>query len=149
MANVDYSFNRNRLIGLYLKENDLDNVLTPQDFDINFEFNDPVRIDTTPTTRNTYIQVTAKLDSRYYGIKTLRYNRIHLTDLPNITVDKTSEVSLYELLPIINSKYGLFLTQFDIEDQDISSEPSGPLVINLNIKNTSLLLYSGTKIVTT
>lgn len=149
MANIDNSFNRQRLIGLYLKENNLDNVLEIQDFDTHFEFDDPIRLDTLPTPKNTKIFVTAKLSSPYFGIKTLRYNRIHLTDLPTITVNKTTETSLYDLLPLINQTYGLVLNNQDIEDQDITAIPVGPFTPTFVIKTTSLIFYSGTKILTT
>lgn len=149
MANTDNSFNRDRLIGLYLKENGLENAVRSEDFDTHFEFDEPIRIDTLPTNKNTKIYVTAKISSEYFGRKTLRYNRIHISDLPAITVNKTTENSLYSLLPIINSTYGLVLNTQDIEDADISGVPAGPYTPTLTIKETSLIFYAGTKIITT
>lgn len=149
MANIDNSFNRNRLIGLYLKENNLQTTVNVSNFDTHFEFDDPVRINTLPTPKNTKIFVTAKIDSPYFGRKTLRYNRIHDTDLPALTVEKTTETTLYQLIPLINQQYGLFINNQDIEDQDITAEPAGPFTPVLVVKPTSLIFYSGTKIITT
>lgn len=149
MANIDNSFNRNRLIGLYLKENGLSNTIRIEDFDTHFEFDDPLRLDILPTSRNTKIHVTAKITSEYFGRKTMRYNRIHNTDIPAITVNKTTENTLYDLLPVINQKYGLFINDQDVEDIDISAVPPGPHSPILTIKSTSLIFYSGTKIVIT
>jgi hypothetical protein len=149
MANIDNSFNRNRLIGLYLKENGLSTLLSIEDFDTHFEFDNPLRLDILPTSKNTKIYVTAKITSEYFGRKTMRYNRIHITDIPTITVNKTTENTLYSLLPVINEQYGLFINDEDIEDIDISGVPAGQYSPTLTIKPTSLIFYSGTKIITT
>jgi hypothetical protein len=149
MPNIDIGFNKTKLIDLYINRNGLTGLINRNQFDDNFYFNDPVRQDGVLPTHNTYVSVVAKASSAYFGIKRLKYNRIHVTELPTIEVEKETESSVYELLDKINSKYGLYLNEYDIEDEDVSAEPSGLIEINLTIKPTSLIFYSGPIITTT
>lgn len=148
MANIDNSFNKDRLASLFIKEANLINI-NLSNFDDNFYFEDPIKIITLPTSKNTIITVTAKAASDYYGTKTLRYNRIHISDLPTIEVEKESESNIHQLLYKINLKYGLFLTTEDVDNDDITSLSAGLINVNLNIKDTSLIFYSGIKVIIT
>lgn len=149
MINTDTSFNRERIIALFLKENQLLLKVPPAKFAEHFYFEDPEVISTTPTNRNTKLGVTALASSEYFGRKTIRYNRIHLTDLIDLTVEKSGEETIYELLPKINTIHGTFFTDQDIEDEDITGEPDGDYTPDLIIKVTSLIFYDGPKIVLT
>jgi hypothetical protein len=71
-----------------------------------FEFGEPTAITDVPTpTHNTSIKFGPKLDSGYYGVRTIFYNRIHASDLGSIIVPYDGETRLHQLLDKINEKY--------------------------------------------
>ncbi len=114
----------------------------------NVDFGIPVKLDTPGTTHNTTIKITPKLGSRYYGTIKLNYDRIHKSLLGNIVVDKGSAVRVHDLLPAINEKYGIKLTDEDVENDLLDPFTNGDIVVDLVIKPDSVLFYDGTFIYT-
>lgn len=151
MANTDNSFNRERLISLFIKSNSVPGVVDVNTFDDNFTFEDPIDMGSeSPVVysvspdngldkefRNTEVNVKAKTQSPYFGRKKLKYNRLSGGDLPEIIVTVVAETTIYQVLTKINSKYGLFLTSSDIDDGPIVGP--GEVAINLTFKPTSLI----------
>lgn len=107
------------------------------------DFGLPQRATGSLPVRNTKILITPKSDSGYYGIKTLWYNRIHISELGNIVVNKGTATTVSQLLPAINSKYGISLTAGDIVDEALSPAQTGEIVVYLNINPNSLMFYTG------
>ena len=140
MLNIDTSFNRERLIGLFLKTNNLLSDISIIDFDKHFYFEEPIIV--TGQSFNTKLPVIAKLSSKYFGRKMIKYNRLSLLDLPIITVKQDGESSLYELLPKINTQYGLLLTKADIYNENLLDGFVGDVTFNLEFKPSSLIFLT-------
>lgn len=97
---------------------------------------------TTDPLRNTRLKIKFNPSSGKIGNMVVNYNRIHKSELPILTVDRVSETSHYELLPVINSVYNLTLTENDINDQPLVD--LDPIVtIDLEISDNSLKFYQG------
>lgn len=107
-------------------------------------FSDPVRSEPSPIPlRNTSITIVPVTSSGLYGRRVFHYNRIHISELGTVTVDKGSATTVYQLLAAINDKYGLYLTEDDVYDQILSPVVTGDIDIDLQIKPTSLIWYAG------
>lgn len=68
---------------------------------------------------NTSARVRGLMGTGYTGSKTVYYNRLSLATLflnATFRLDSYSAASVYDALPVINSRYGLNLTQADIVD---------------------------------
>lgn len=150
MSNTDISFNRDRLIGIFLKVNGLSSSILITEFDDHFYFEDPIELETEPTIsfykktpnqarseKNTKIHVRTKPSSPYFGRKRVKYNRISVADMPEIIVNVVDETTVYELIDKINAKYRLYLTTHDLEDGPVTD--TGDVKIDLVFKSTSLI----------
>lgn len=149
MPNTDISFNKRRLMALFLEKNNLINTIPVDDFDKHFDFEEPVDLgggmqvlftDTdnqSALIRNTSVRVIAKVGSPFFGRKKITYNRISVSDIPEIYIDVVDETNVYQLINKINDKYGLFLTEYDILNEAISG--TGNIKIELAFKPTSLI----------
>ena len=112
-----------------------------------FEFGEPTTITNVPTpTHNTSIKFGPKLDSGYYGVRTIFYNRIHASDLGSIIVPYDGETRLHQLLDKINEKYGILITQDDVEDVVMQGVVGSQVSVPLAFKPASLIYYSSTQI---
>ncbi len=98
--------------------------------------------------RNTRISFTFNTFSGKSGIRWINYNRIHKSELPVLNVTRTTETTVYELLPLIRSLYNLPITEQDIEP-DIITGNDLDITVDLIIKDTSLIFYDGPIITTT
>lgn len=112
-------------------------------------FGDPVRVTDPNPPRNTRVAITANTESGFYGVKTVHYNRMHISEVGTIEVERGAANSHIALLPAINTKYGLFLTADDIIDQVIPVGETGLITVNLQINPNSLSFYDGAVITTT
>lgn len=106
-------------------------------------FGTPQRATGALPVRNTFVKVTPRVESGLYGIKTLWYNRIHKSELGTITIDRDVHTTYSQLLPAINTKYGLYLTVADIIDGPLPSLQVGEIEVDLPINPSSLSFYSG------
>lgn len=107
-------------------------------------FANPVRSEPTPIPlRNTHVVITPVTSSGLYGKRIFHYNRIHISELGTVTVEKGSATTVYQLLSAINVKYGLYLTEDDVIDQVLSPIITGEIEVDLEIKPTSLAWYAG------
>lgn len=108
------------------------------------EFSNPVKSPTSPIPlRNTSVTITPTTTSGFYGKKIFHYNRIHISELGTITVEKGSATNHEQLLPAINLKYGLYLVPDDIINQPISPMLTGEIEVDLVINPNSLTWYDG------
>ena len=98
--------------------------------------------------RNTMVKITPRVESGLYGIKTFWYNRIHKSELGVITVDRGSATTYVQILPAINDKYGLYMSEDDIIDAALPSLMVGEIVVDLPINPGSLAFYDGDVIAT-
>lgn len=112
-------------------------------------FGNPQRVTTPSPQRNTRLQITANTESGFYGVKTINYNRMHISEVGTIEVERGAANNHIALLPAINTKYGLFLTAEDIIDQVIPPEQTGLITVVLQINPNSLTFYDGAVITTT
>jgi hypothetical protein len=112
------------------------------------EFGTPVRVTDPNPPRNTRLQITSKTESGFYGVKTINYNRMHISEIGTIQVERGAANNHIALLPAINTKYGLFLTAEDIVDQVIPVGQTGLITVPLEISANSLSFYGGAIIVT-
>jgi hypothetical protein len=78
------------------------------------DFGTPQRATGGAPLRNTKLVISPKANSGYYGNKIIWYNRIHITDLGSITVNKGTSTLYSQLIPAINAKYGIYLSIDDI-----------------------------------
>jgi hypothetical protein len=150
MSNTDLSFNRDRLIGIFLRVNNLSSSILISEFDDHFYFEDPLGLEVDPIIsfykktpnksrleKNTKIYVRTKPSSPYFGRKRVKYNRISVADIPEIVINIEDETTTHELIEKINAKYRLYLTTHDIQDTPVSG--SGDTLIDLVFKPTSLI----------
>lgn len=135
MSAVDVGVNKDRLVALFLKQTSLP--VSFYDFDNNFYFNDPEP--SVVPGKNTKIKVTGKSSSRFIGTRVLHYNRIPLSELGTLRVTRETENSVFDLIPKINKKYGLFLSEYDLEDNPLLSYEVDEFPVSVRIKPTSLI----------
>lgn len=106
------------------------------------ENNQPITI-----VRNTRIFLTPKASTGYYGPRVIYYDRVHLSDLGAITLIKGDTTTIYGAITKINQKYGLGITQDDIEDGPLpEANEDGVVGLTLTFKPTSVIFYGSTKI---
>lgn len=97
--------------------------------------------------RNTRIFLTPKARTGYYGSKIIYYDRIHVNDLPAVTVTKGTSVTVYDILTKYNTATGLGIKQEDVFDGPLPvADASGMVAVPLSIKATSVVFYGTTKI---
>ena len=135
MPAVDISVNKDRLVALFLKQSNLP--VSFYDFDNHFYFNDPEP--STMVGKNTKIKVTGKSNSLYIGTRVLHYNRIPLSELGTIRVTREQEQTVVDLIPKINIKYGLFLSEYDLEENPLLAYEVDEFNVSVRIKPTSLI----------
>ncbi len=113
-----------------------------------FDFGLPAAVTTPNPTHNTVITFGPKAHSGYYGIRKIYYNRVHISELGNISVVKGSATRVSHLLQKINQKYGILITELDIYDAVLPDIPQGQTEIEvlLDFRPTSIVFYGGTKI---
>lgn len=140
MSAVDVGVNKDRLVALFLKQTGLP--VSFYDFDNNFYFNDP-EPGVVPG-KNTKIKVTGKSSSKYIGTRVLHYNRIPLSQLGALRVTRESETNVVELIPKINNKYGLFLSEYDLAANPLLPYEIGEITLNVEVKPTSLIFLHDT-----
>ena len=146
-------YNAKDVIIEYIRENEgLDVYLTDVDF------SNPTRAeptsdpenpgDTILPLRNTFVKITPKTVSGLYGVKTFHFNRIHISEVGVIEVEKGAATTHAGLLPAINTKYGLYLMPDDIVDQILNPALTGLITVVLQINPNSLTFYDGAVIAT-
>ena len=112
-----------------------------------FVFSDPIVPTGNAPVRNTYIQLTPLANTGYYGTKTVWYNRIFIGDIGPITIPKGNAVYVSDLLPAINSTYGILLQSSDIVDAILPTTTiGGDVTITLVCSPSSYIFYGGTQI---
>jgi hypothetical protein len=108
-----------------------------------FVFSDPEIPSEINPIRNTKIKLIPKAASGYYGVKTIYYNRVHLSELGAVTIEKGSAINLVDLLPSINTKYGVYIKPSDVVDYRLPSVgTSQDIVVTLDFTSTSVVFYS-------
>jgi hypothetical protein len=73
---------------------------------------------------NTSVRLRGLQHSGYTGSKTLYYNRLNISSLflnATFRLDSFGAKSVYEALPVLNARYGLNLTQGDVNDATLAS----------------------------
>lgn len=124
------------------------NVMENMNVNVNdVDFSDPVKVLTANPVRNTTVKITGKNNSGYYGVKTIWYDRIHISELGTILIDIGSSTRYAQLLPAINEKYGLFLADGDIIDGPLPTGSTGEIEITLPISPTSFKFYDGSIVI--
>lgn len=111
------------------------------------QFGLPSRVETVGTNFNTTIRMYPNIGTPYFGSPRLDYDRIHVSQLGVIVVPKGLAVRVHDLLPVINNKYNINLTEDDVEN-DLLAAGSGNVTIALRIKPESVLFYDGAVIYT-
>jgi hypothetical protein len=137
----DVYTSRQSLVNLYNKRMNLN--LNPDDVD----FSTPLRVEAGKP-YNTLVTISPKTHVMAIGNCKVAYNRVHISRLGVIAVDKNVAVSMHDLLDEINAKYELNLTTEDIEDTLLDPLMDGVIVLTLQVKPTSVMYYSGTEIFT-
>lgn len=106
---------------------------------ISFEV--PSVLSNDPNNHNTSVKVVAVKDSGYIGDVDVTYNRLDIGLLfKNIALnlDVAKPATTKDLLPKLNSKYGLGLTIDDIEDNAVDMSGDGPHTHTIVMKVASL-----------
>ena len=132
---------RQALVNLYNKRMKLD--LKPDDVD----FSTPIRAQPGQT-YNTLVTISPKTHVMAIGNCKVAYNRVHVSRLGVISVDKGDAVTTHDLLQKIRDKYDLALTQEDVEDTVIDPFLQGTIVLSIQFKPTSVMYYGGAEIFT-
>lgn len=120
--------------------------LTVEEFEANFNVDLPQRNAEPTDNRNTFIIITPRLQSKYIGNFMLKYDRVHVGELPEIVIDRPLDaVYVHDVLPTIIEKYGIQLTENDVVNNELTGVDSTP--IELEINPMSILYYAGPVIV--
>jgi uncharacterized protein (DUF1330 family) len=97
---------------------------------------------------NTAVTITPKVTSGYYGSKDIYYKRLNVTEIitnSNILITRGTATKLSELIPQVNSKYGINITDIDYLDVDLPAvdplDPDAEFSVVLKILDTSYLFY--------
>lgn len=97
---------------------------------------------------NTAVTITPKVTSGYYGSKDIYYKRLNVTDIitnKNIYIARGTATTLAELIPQINTKYGINLTDLDYLDVDLPAidplDPDAVFSVVLKTTDTSYLFF--------
>lgn len=132
---------RQALVNLYNKRMKLS--LKPEDVD----FSTPMRMEQGKP-YNTTVIISPKTHVMAIGDCKVGYNRIHISRLGVITIERGDAVTMHDLLSAIRTKYELVLTEEDVEDTVIDPLLQGLIVLDLQIKPTSVMYYSGLEVFT-
>ena len=132
---------RQALVNLYNKRMKLD--LKPDDVD----FSTPIRAQPGQP-YNTLVTISPKTHVMAIGNCKVAYNRVHVSRLGVISVDRGDAVTMHDLLQKIRDKYDLALTQEDVEDTVIDPFLQGTIVLSIQFKPTSVMYYGGAEIFT-
>lgn len=112
-----------------------------------FVFSIPVMPTENNPIRNTKIKMYPYAASGYYGVKTIYYNRIHLSELGVIRVTRGNALTLVDLLPAINSKYGVDILPTDVINYTLPAlTTSQDIVVDITFSTSSVVFYAGDKI---
>lgn len=114
--------------------------------DVDFDL--PQRATGPTPLRNTKVRLFPKMTSEYFGSRLFWYNRIHVSEISPIAVNKGTANSYWDLIDEINETYGLFLSTDDIVDTPIPPEQTGLIYLTLDINPNSLMFYGGPLIIT-
>lgn len=113
-----------------------------------FLFSEPEVANLIHSEANTKIKLIPKATSFYYGTKDIYYKRMDISQIinnPNVDVIVTTETLLSDLIPTINSLFGINLTQDDYVEATLPvldpANPDDPLIVAISIKPTSYLFY--------
>ena len=112
------------------------------------EFSTPERIETVGTLTNSSVRLFPKLGTPFNGSPKIYYDRVHINYLGTIVIDKGSAIRLYELLDAINEKYNINISEDDVENEILTPTVHGEILINFQVKPTSVTYYSGDVIYT-
>lgn len=132
---------RQALVNLYNKRMKLD--LRPDDVD----FSTPIRANAGQP-YNTLVTISPKTHVMAIGNCKVAYNRIHVSRLGVISVDRGGAVTMHDLLQKIQDKYDLVFTHEDVEDTVIDPLLQGIIALDIQIKPTSVMYYAGAEIFT-
>lgn len=125
------------LVAYYNKKKNLNLSVDDVIFDV------PQRVDIPGSLSNSSVRLFHKLGTPYVGSPKIYYDRIHVSYLGTITIEKGTSTRLYQLLPAINSKYNISITPDDVEDEFYGSIGGGEILVNLKIKESSVTYYDG------
>lgn len=112
------------------------------------DFGKPARIDTAGTEHNTVVRIYPKLGTKYYGSPRLYYDRIHISLLGVISVEKGIATTVWEVIDQINEKYNVGITTEDVLNDTLPATTTGMVVVNLNVNPDSITFYDGPMIYT-
>lgn len=112
------------------------------------EFSLPeINVEASPI-RNTKVTAHFLGTKGFYGKKLIVYNRIHIDELPVLTVLRGLATTYYELIPVLNSTYNLRLSMDDIIDGPLPDIVSEEIVVTIPFSPNSYLYYSTPEVVT-
>lgn len=113
-----------------------------------FGFSDPTRPIEDAPVRNTLIRLLPKSLTNLYGSTAIYYNRMHISVLGDISIFKNGASLISEVIPYINSTYGIYLSPTDYIDGPLPvANGNDQVSVNLTISPTCIQFYGGTKIV--
>lgn len=113
-----------------------------------FDFTTPKFVVTPNPSHNSFVKLGPKAHTGYYGYRTIYYNRIHVSELGAIKLPYDGEQFLTQVLPKINTKYGILIKPDDVYEQiiDPPTTPGEDITLDLQFRPESLVFYGGDKI---
>lgn len=94
------------------------------------------------------VTVTPNANTMWIGKHTHNYDRIHISELGVIIVNKGDALRLNDLLPQISEVCGVKFDVDDLIDYELDGSTSGNIVVDLQANPDSLMYYDGPKIYT-
>lgn len=114
----------------------IENSQDPVDID-DFDISVPQVYSGARSAKTTVVQLTPKAGAPSVGIAKIYYDRIDLTNVTTLTVDRGGANSLAELLPALNEELGL---EFSTDDFQPTSFGGGDPNFTLTAKASNLIM---------
>lgn len=106
-------------------------------------FGTPQRRDEEGALTNTWVRIYPAKGSGLTGAPKIYYDRVHMSYVGSIVVEKGTAIRTHDLLNKINEKYNTVFSEDDVENEILDPVAVGEIFVSLKIKEESVTYYDG------
>lgn len=106
-------------------------------------FGTPERRDEVGALTNSWVRIYPAKGSGLTGAPKIYYDRVHMSYVGSIVVDKGTAIRTHDLLDKINDKYNTVFSPDDVENELLDPVAIGEIFITLKLKPESVTYYDG------
>jgi hypothetical protein len=92
---------------------------------------------------NSWVRIYPAKASGLIGAPKIYYDRVHMSYVGNIVIDKGTAIRTHDLLDRINEKYNTVFTPDDVENELLDPVAVGEVFVTLKVKEDSITYYDG------